>query len=90
MIGPGRLYWGVWRIPGVLGIANNIFACLYLILLIFWSFWPPATPVAPSTMNFAVLIWGSLIIFAVGWYFAVARKTYKGPVVEVQLEDFQI
>ena len=86
VIGPGRLHWGVWRIPGVFGIGNNIFACLYLVLLVFWSVWPPSTPVTPATMNFSVLIWGATLLFAVLWYMAVARKVYKGPIVEVQLE----
>ncbi|KAI1657192.1 putative GABA permease [Daldinia decipiens] len=36
----GNIQWGPWRIPGVLGVINNAFACLYLFVLWFWAFWP--------------------------------------------------
>ncbi|KAK6820936.1 amino acid transporter [Apiospora arundinis] len=42
-VGPGNLHWGPWRIPGIVGVLNNVFACAYLLLLCFWAFWPPAT-----------------------------------------------
>ncbi|KAF4626960.1 hypothetical protein G7Y89_g11196 [Cudoniella acicularis] len=31
-----KLTWGPWRIKGVLGIANNIFACVYLVIITFF------------------------------------------------------
>ena len=85
MVGPGNLQWGPWRIPGILGVLNNIFACLYLILLWFWAFWPPETPVAPSTMNFSVLMFGGVALFAVIWYMVAGKKQYTGPVIEVEI-----
>lgn len=77
------LYWGPWRIPGVLGVLNNLFACVFLLVLWFWSFWPPATPVDAHTMNFSILTFGATILFAVGWYMVQGRKEYQGPVIEV-------
>lgn len=65
MVGPGRLYWGPWHIVEPLGTIVNILACLYLILVLFWNFWPPLTPVSPSTMNFSVLVFGAVLIFSV-------------------------
>lgn len=32
----GRLEWGPWRIPGILGTINNAYACVYMIFVIFW------------------------------------------------------
>ncbi|KAI0478677.1 putative GABA permease [Xylariaceae sp. FL0804] len=84
-VGPRNLQWGPWRIPGALGIVNNVFACLYLLLLWFWAFWPPSTPVTPETMNFSILTFGAVALFAVIWYFVTGRKNYKGPIVEVEL-----
>ncbi|SLM36313.1 choline transport protein [Lasallia pustulata] len=82
---PGsRLCWGPWRIAGVFGIANNAFACLYLTFLLIFSFWPPTTPTTAKTMNYSSLVTGVVVIFSVGYYFAYARKEYKGPVVEVE------
>lgn len=84
-VGPGNLHWGPWRVPGTLGVLNNVFACMYLLLLWFWSFWPPSTPVTPETMSFNVLTFGAVVLFAVIWYAVYGRKVYKGPVVEVML-----
>ncbi|KAJ2992806.1 hypothetical protein NUW58_g2040 [Xylaria curta] len=84
-VGPDHLYWGPWHISGVLGIANNMFACVYLLLLWFWAFWPPVTPVAPETMNFSVLTFGATTLGAIIWYFVRGRREYKGPIVEIEL-----
>ena len=85
IIGPGRLCWGPWRIPEPFGTLNNIFACLYLVIILFWSFWPPVTPVSPSTMNFSILVFGATVLFSVVWYCARARKHFTGPIVEREL-----
>lgn len=84
-VGPGNLRWGPWRIPGILGVINNVFACIYLLVIWFWSFWPPATPVTPETMNFSALTWGSMLLFAIIWYLIVGKKEYVGPIVEIEL-----
>ncbi|KAK3368266.1 amino acid/polyamine transporter I [Podospora didyma] len=83
-IGPGKLHWGPWRIPGIWGILNNVFACCYLLLLWVWAFFPPLTPVEPETMNFSVLTFGFMVLFAVVWYFVQGKREYQGPVVEVE------
>lgn len=79
------MHWGPWRIPGVLGILNNAFACVYLLVLWFWAFWPPATPVTPETMNFSILTFGAMALFATVWYLIRGSKEYDGPIVEVEL-----
>ena len=33
-----QLAWGPWRIPGLFGIINNTYACLYILFVLFWSF----------------------------------------------------
>ncbi|KAJ9417949.1 amino acid permease-domain-containing protein [Fusarium oxysporum] len=76
------LAWGRWHVPGVFGIINNTYACLYLALIWFFSFWPPAANPNVASMNFAVLITGCVFIFSVIYYLTWARREYKGPVVE--------
>lgn len=78
-----HLVWGPWRIGGVLGTMNNIFAILYLTFILFFSFWPPATPVKAESMNYSCLVTGSVVIFSLIYYFVRGRKHYTGPVVEV-------
>jgi len=77
--------WGPWHVPGKWGILNNIFACCYLTIIAFFSFWPSAIPVSPATMNYSSLVVGSVVILSLAYYFAWAKKTYKGPVVEISL-----
>jgi choline transport protein len=81
------LTWGPFHIPGVLGIINNAYACCYMIFVIFWSVWPPATPVTAETMNYSVVVTGGILIFSVVWYFVRGRKEYKGPVVDEEVRE---
>ncbi|KAJ3487379.1 hypothetical protein NLG97_g6426 [Lecanicillium saksenae] len=84
-VSPDQLIWGPFRIGGILGITNNIFAIMYAIFILFFSFWPPAIPVQPSSMNYSCLVTGSVIVFSLGYYFVRARKQYNGPVIEFSL-----
>ena len=76
------LIWGPWHVPGWLGILNNAYACAYMIFVIFFSVWPPATPVTPSTMNYSVVVTGGVMILSAVWYYVRARKVYHGPLID--------
>lgn len=80
------LAWGPFHIPGILGIINNLYACLYMIFVIFWSVWPPETPVSASTMNYSVLVTGGVIIFSLFWYWLRGRKEYEGPLIDDEVK----
>ena len=41
VVAQARLIWGPWHLPGIFGIINNAYACIYMIFVIFWSVWPP-------------------------------------------------
>lgn len=77
------LVWGPWRVPGLLGILNNMFACTYLVFIFFFAFWPAANHPDAATMNWACLVFGVVIIFSIFYYIVWARKVYSGPLVEV-------
>jgi choline transport protein len=85
MVGPDTLQWGPWKVPGALGVANNLFACVYLVVLWFFSFWPGSVEVTVQSMNFSSVTFGGTVLFAVVWYYVRGRKTYVGPIVEVVL-----
>ncbi|KAH7069133.1 amino acid/polyamine transporter I [Paraphoma chrysanthemicola] len=85
MVGPETLQWGPWKVPGALGILNNLFACAYLLVLWFFSFWPGSVEVNAQSMNFSSVTFGGTVILAVVWYFVRGRKTYAGPIVEVRI-----
>lgn len=82
-----RLVWGPWRVPGILGILNNAYACLYMIFAVFWSFWPAATPTTAKTMNYSVVVTCGVIIFSIVWYLIIGHKQYKGPGVDKELDN---
>jgi choline transport protein len=89
-IAQAQLIWGPWHLPGILGIINNAYACLYMIFVIFWSVWPPVTPVNASTMNYSVLVTGGVIIFSIIWYWIRGRKEYKGPLIDDEVKGAMI
>ena len=78
-----KLRWGPWHIPGYWGIVNNTFACGYLTVVVFFSFWPTIRPVTAENMNYAVLVTGAIVIFSLVYYHVWAKRVYTGPVIEV-------
>ncbi|WEW55541.1 hypothetical protein PRK78_000972 [Emydomyces testavorans] len=78
-----RLVWGPWHF-GQFGIAINIFACCYLLLILVFSFFPAVVPVAElKSMNWSSVVTVGVLGFSVLYYFLFARQTYEGPIVEV-------
>ena len=86
MPGTFELVWGPFKVPGVLGIAVNITACVYSIIILFFSFWPPVTPTTAATTNYSVLMTGVVLLFSVIYYLLHARKIYTGPVLENEIK----
>ena len=68
--------------PGMLGPAVNLFAIVYVLIILFFSFWPPELPVDTASMNYTILVTGAVLIFSVTWYYASGRRDYKGPVID--------
>ncbi|KAG9191682.1 hypothetical protein G6011_10416 [Alternaria panax] len=77
------LTWGPWRLKGAWGVANNVVAICYLILIIFFSFWPSGISPDLVHMNWAGVVTGSVALFSVAYYLVFAKKSYTGPIVEV-------
>ncbi|KAF1843337.1 amino acid transporter [Cucurbitaria berberidis CBS 394.84] len=77
------LTWGPWRLKGALGVANNVVAICYLLLIIFFSFWPNTVNPDLMHMNWAGVVTGSVALFSVAYYLLFANKSYTGPIVEV-------
>jgi len=80
-----QLVWGPWRVPGLLGTINNAFACVYMVFVIFWSFWPPALPVAVDTMNYSVVVTLGVVIISIVYYFLHGKRHYIGPLVDTEV-----
>ena len=62
------------------GLAVNVCALVFLTPVWFFYFWPLATPVVPSTMNWSSLMYGVVVIFAAVYYAVWGRHVYTAPV----------
>ncbi|CRG91109.1 Choline transport protein [Talaromyces islandicus] len=78
-----KLVWGPFHLKGIFGIAVNIFAIAYMLITVFFSFWPPTAQVNKSTMNYSVVGTVGTMFLSVVYYFFRARHVYEGPVIEI-------
>ncbi len=69
---------------GKYGLAINITSLIFLASIYFFAFWPAATPVQPDTMNWAVVMYGGMMIWSLVYYVIWARHIYVGPVKDVK------
>lgn len=59
-----------------------------MLVVLFFTSWPPATPVTASTMNYSIFVTFFVDVVSTIYYIVWARKSYHGPVVEtVQSAD---
>ncbi|KAK0932411.1 hypothetical protein LTR29_016014 [Friedmanniomyces endolithicus] len=71
------------------GIPVNILALCYLAPVFVFSFFPAATPVTPSTMNWAIVMFTGIMGFATIYYVAVGHKHYVPPVALVMRDIYE-
>jgi len=72
-----RARWSLGRA----GLACNIIAVLFFLLVYVFAFFPLATPVEPASMDWSCLIYSSVVLFSVCYYFVFGRHAHNGPVV---------
>lgn len=75
-----RARWSLGR----WGVAINIGGLAYSTHAFFWCFWPNTTPVDVTSFNWALVMFGGLAMFAIGYYLFKGRYVYRGPVVLVE------
>lgn len=66
------------------GLALNGFAMLFLILAFIFAFFPGNPLPTPAQMNWTILIYGGVLVFALLHYVVKARHVYVGPVEYVR------
>ncbi|KAF9698492.1 hypothetical protein EKO04_003911 [Ascochyta lentis] len=69
---------------GKFGLPINIIAVLFLLFLWIFAFFPTAPSPSPADMNWAILGYGAVIIFALIYYVFRGRHAYVGPVEYVR------
>ncbi|KAI0433806.1 putative GABA permease [Xylaria sp. FL1042] len=81
--GPPSPRWGPWKLPRILGIANNAFTCVFLMYTLFFSFWPTYREVTPANMNWAVLVTVVVMGASVLHYAIWGKNVFHGPIIEI-------
>ncbi|KAJ5895013.1 hypothetical protein N7495_006704 [Penicillium taxi] len=69
---------------GRLGLPLNIFSVAYLCFAIIFTFFPTAADPTPVDMNWSILVFGVVVIFAIVQYLVHGRHTYQAPVTQVR------
>lgn len=69
---------------GRAGLPVNLISLAFLAVVFVMSFFPPIPDPPPSAMNFAVVVYGGVLVFAGIYYYVSARKHYVGPVEYVR------
>jgi choline transport protein len=82
---PESVLPGPWNL-GRWGVYVNAFAIAWSVVIMFFSFWPTSIPVVPMSMNWSCVLWGGVVLFALGFWVVHGKKVYKGPVVETVME----
>lgn len=72
---------------GKFGLPINIMSLLFLTPIYFFAFWPLSTSVEPSSMNWAVLMYGGVVTWSLVYYFIWGKHTYLGPVTRVKRDS---
>ncbi|KAL8730063.1 MAG: hypothetical protein Q9181_004794 [Wetmoreana brouardii] len=80
---PNVLIWGPFHLPGIFGIAVNLFAVCFGIIIFVFSFFPVYYHPGAELMNYSVLMTFAVGIFALIYYLVWATREFKGPIVEV-------
>ena len=73
---------------GKYGAVVNILALCYLFAIYVFAFFPPVSHPDAVSMNYAIVIFGGIITFAVVYYFIYGRKQYVPPVALVKRDGY--
>lgn len=83
---PSSLRWGPWAM-GRLGVACNVSALIWTIIVFFFSFWPTVVPVDKTSMNYSSLLWGGTTLFGIVFYVVYGKRTWVGPIIETSVVE---
>jgi amino acid transporter len=73
---------------GKYGALVNVLALCYLFAIYVFAFFPAVAHPDAVGMNYAIVIFGGIILFAVVYYFIYGRKQYVPPVALVKRDEY--
>ena len=84
-----KLEFGPWTL-GRFGLPINIFGLAYGIFVCIFVVFPTEMPVTAENMNYASLMFGSVIIFILVAWLVYGRRAYHGPIRELPEGDYML
>ncbi|KAJ5503725.1 hypothetical protein N7463_006599 [Penicillium fimorum] len=69
---------------GIFGFAINVFSLAWLCFAIIFTFFPTVNHPTPVDMNWSILVFGAVVIFAIVLYIVHGRRVYRAPVTQVR------
>jgi choline transport protein len=78
------VHFGPWTL-GKFGLFINVYAILFLVISVVFSFFPPGIPVTPVNMNWSIAVFGGAVMFGLVFYVLRGRRIYDGPVIEIEI-----
>ena len=72
--------WSLGRYGGLV----NVLGLCFLAPIYVFSFFPAATPVTATTMNWSIVMYAGMILFSTSYYVTFGRHTYTPPVTLVR------
>lgn len=84
----GKINFGPWTL-GRWGLPINIFAAVYTLVTVVFSFFPPsiADPITAANMNYSCLVYGGVILLGMVYYAIIGHRYYMGPSIEMSVAD---
>ncbi|KAB8238766.1 uncharacterized protein BDW43DRAFT_319124 [Aspergillus alliaceus] len=76
--------YGPWR-RGRLGLLVNFSSMDFLLIAIFFSFFPNSLLVTAENMNWSIAMLGGELIIRLAWYTVHGRHVYSGPIIEIDV-----
>lgn len=71
---------------GKFGLPLNVFSVLFLTLAFIMTFFPTTKEITPQTMNWNVLVYGTVVTFSIIYFVLRGRFRYVGPVEYIKKE----
>ncbi|PYH88707.1 amino acid transporter [Aspergillus ellipticus CBS 707.79] len=73
-----------WSMGKLTPFIDSVSLVVLAIVFVF-TFFPLTNDTAPSEFNWAIVIFGAVVVLAMGYYVLHARNVYKGPVTRVRV-----
>lgn len=69
---------------GRAGIPIICLAIIYSVIGIFFSFWPETPELVAEEMNWAIAVFGGVLLLSLSFWVIHGKKVYTGPIVEIE------